>query len=267
MKQLVIKIPSSQGGLGKADGSELAPDKIQEQLKDLFAAEDGTEKEFEFDNVNIIDSNIEETNKNIYEKAKQVLSKKPIFIGGDHSITYSLVRAFSEEFKGQNNGIIIFDAHPDAENDFMPPTQEDLLPAMVKQDMIKPQNIILVGTRNWDKKEIEFLEQNKIKYFNMDEISEKGIKQISEELNKIVKTFDNLYISIDIDVLDPAFAPGTGYIEPAGLTTRESLYILQSIKQLNNIKSIDIMEINPKKDVNNMTSKVGAKLLVELAYY
>ena len=262
MKQLIIKIKSSQGGLGKADGSELAPDKIQEQLKDLFVSEDENNPEFEFDEVQIISSNIEETNKNIYEKAKQFLDKKPIFIGGDHSITYPLVKAFSKKYP--NNGIIIFDAHPDAENDFNPPTQEDLLPALINQNLIKKENIILVGTRNWHQNEIDFLKQHNIKYFSMKEIIEKGIKQTSEELINLLKGIKNLYLSIDIDVLDPAFTPGTGYCEPGGLTTRQLLYFLHKLKELN-IKAVDIMEINPKKDVNNMTSKIGAKLLVELS--
>ena len=78
------------------------------------------------------------------------------------------------------------------------------------------------------------------------------------------KNFDNLYISIDIDVIDPAFAPGTGYIEPAGLTSREFLYFLHRLKNLKNIRGYDIVEINPKKDINNLTTKLGAKILVEL---
>ena len=259
----VIKVKSSQGGLGKADGAELAPDKVEEQLKELFCSEDGKVIEFEFDEIEIVDSNIEETNKNIILKAKKNINDKVIFLGGDHSITYPLVKTFAEKF--ENTGIIIFDAHPDAENDFMPPSQEDLLPAMVKQNLVK--EIILVGTRNWDKNEIEFLKENKIKYFNMKEISEKGFKEVALELVEISKAIENLYVSIDIDVLDPAFAPGTGYYEPGGLATRELLYLLGKLKELGNIRAVDIMEINPKKDINDMTSKIGAKLLVELADY
>ncbi|MCK4522363.1 MAG: arginase family protein [Nanoarchaeota archaeon] len=258
----IIKIPSSQGGLGKADGSELAPDRIIEQTKDLFVSEDETIPKLEIDEVKIIESNIEETNKNIYKKAKQVLKEKPVFLGGDHSITYPLVKAFSETF--ENPGIIIFDAHPDAENDFNPPTQEDLLPVIVNQNIIKKENIILVGTRNWHQNEIEFLKNNNIRYFHMKEIAEKGISAIAESIISIAKNFNALYISIDIDVLDPAFAPGTGYNEPGGLTSRQLLTLLKKLKTLNNIKAYDIMEICPKKDINNITSKMGAKLIIEL---
>ncbi len=261
----VIKIPSSQGGLGKATGSELAPDLIIKQTKELFLSEDGSLPTFDQDEVKVVQSNIEETNKNIYSKAKETLKEtsKPLFLGGDHSITYPLVKAFSEIYP-KNPGIIIFDAHPDAENDFMPPSQEDLLCVLVNQNIIKKENIILIGTRNWHKNEIEFIKENKIRFFPMKEVASEGIHEVSESIMSIAKNFKDLYISIDIDVLDPAFAPGTGYIEPGGLTTRELLFFLHRLKKLKNLKAYDLVEINPKKDVNNMTSKVGAKLLVEL---
>jgi len=261
----VVKIASSQGGLGKADGAELAPDKVIEKTKELFMSEEGILPNFDVDSVSIVDSNIEETNKNIYSKALSVLKDnvRPLFLGGDHSVTYPIVKAFKEIYP-ENPGIIIFDAHPDAENDFMPPSQEDLLCAMVNQNVIKKENIILVGTRNWDKNEIEFIQKNKIKYFPMKEIAKDGVHEISESLMSVAKNFKDLYISIDIDVLDPAFAPGTGYIEPGGLTTRQLLFFLHRLKKLDNLKAFDLVEINPKKDVNDMTSKVGAKILVEL---
>mgnify|MGYP003974528921 FL=1 len=72
----------------------------------------------------------------------------------------------------------------------------------------------------------------------------------------------SLHISIDIDVLDPAFAPGVSYPEPAGLTTRQLLYYLQRIRRLNPT-SIDLVEVNPEKDINNITSKTAAKIIAE----
>ena len=64
-----------------------------------------------------------------------------------------------------------------------------------------------------------------------------------------------LYISIDIDAVDPAFAPGTGYIEPAGLTSRELIYLVQRFKLLKNLKMVDLVEINPEKDFTTKTPK------------
>ena len=78
------------------------------------------------------------------------------------------------------------------------------------------------------------------------------------------KNWDSLYLSIDIDAVDPAFAPGTGFIEPGGFTSREVLYIVQRLKRLRNLKMIDLVEVNPKKDLNKMTIKLSAKIVKEL---
>jgi len=72
------------------------------------------------------------------------------------------------------------------------------------------------------------------------------------------------YISIDIDSVDPAFAPGTGYIEPGGLSSRELIYFIKRLSLLNNFRGGDIVEINPDLDNRNMTVKLGAKILSEM---
>ena len=246
----LIKIPYSQSG------TELAPEKVLSQLSKNLS-EDGILPIFEIDEIKVIITNSEETNNNIYNQAKEILEQniKPLFLGGDHSITLPIMKAFREIYP-QNPGIIIFDAHCDSLND------EDLIPYLAK--IIKKENVILVGNRTWNKDEFEFIKSNKIKYFSMKEIAQEGIHEISDAIMSVAKNFKDLYISIDIDVLDPAFAPGTGYIEPGGLTTRELLFFLHRLKKLKNIKAYDLVEINPKKDINNMTSKVGAKILVEL---
>lgn len=259
----IIKIPSSQGGLGRADGSELAPDAVVKETKNFYLCEDGVLPQLEVDEVKVVPSNIEETNENIYKKAREVMQQKPLFIGGDHSVSYPLIKAFSESF--ENPGIVVFDAHPDAENDFRPPTQEDNLIAIVKEKLVKSQNIILVGIRNWHANEIKFLKDNKIKYFNMKEISFEGIHNVCDAVMAAAKDFGALYVSIDIDVVDPAFAPGTGWREPGGLTSRELLYFLQRLKLLKNLKALDLVEINPGKDSNELTTRLGAKIVVELS--
>ena len=246
----LIKIPYSQSG------TELAPEKVLSQLSKNLS-EDGILPIFEIDEIKVIITNSEETNNNIYNQAKEILEQniKPLFLGGDHSITLPIMKAFREIYP-QNPGIIIFDAHCDSLND------EDLIPYLAK--IIKKENVILVGNRTWNKDEFEFIKSNKIKYFSMKEIAQEGIHEISDAIMSVAKNFKDLYISIDIDVLDPAFAPGTGCQEPGGLTTRELLFFLHRLKRLKNIKAYDLVEINPKKDIDNITSKVGAKILVEL---
>lgn len=260
----LIKVPFSAGGLGKTKGCELGPDKIVEKLKEFHLSEGGMLPNFDVEEVKVMQDNIEESFKSIANGAESILkdNDKPIFIGGDHSVTYPLVEAFSKTF--DNPGLVVFDAHPDCESDFLPATHEDIIRGLIKNGIVKKENIILVGLRNWHKEEYNFIKENKIKYFDMKEISMEGIKEVSESVMSVAKNFGSLYISIDIDVLDPAFAPGTGYPEPGGLTTRELLFFLHRLKMMKNLKAMDIVEVNPSKDVNELTSKVGAKLVLEL---
>lgn len=260
----ILKIPFSAGGLGKTKGTELAPDEILKHLKEFYLNESGTLPFFNTEEIKINQSNIEETNKAITLKVKEnLINSKTILLGGDHSITYSAFKALSNS-KENNPGLLIFDAHPDCMQDFNPPTHEDFVKVLVNQNLIKPENIILVGLRNWHKNEYEFLKKNRIKYFPMKNLTQENLHDVTDSIMYSAKKFSSLYISIDIDVIDPAFAPGTGYPEPAGLTPRQFLYILHRIKNLKNIKIIDIVEVNPKKDTNNITSKLAAKILAEL---
>lgn len=247
----VIKIPFSKKGTGE----ELAPDKVLEKTKEFFMSEEGILPNLDVEEADIPD-------ENIYPSALKALKEnaRPVFLGGDHSVTLPIAKAFAEAYPG-NPGIVIFDAHPDARNDL---GYEDLLCGLINQNLIKKENIILVGTRNWNNSEIDFIRKNKIKYFPMKEIIAEGVNEVSESWMSVAKNFKDLYVSIDIDVLDPAFAPGTGCTEPGGLSTRELLFFLHRLKKLHNLRAFDLVEVNPKKDVNDMTSKAGAKILVEL---
>ena len=259
----LIKIPAING-LGKTEGCEKAPEKIISHLKEFYLNEDGMLPLFDIEEVEVEKANIEKTNENIYNKIKESLNEaEQIFIlGGDHSITYPCFKAFSEELA--NAGLLVFDAHPDCVNNFKPPTHEDYLRVLVEERKLKKENVVLVGLRNWHKEEYKFLKENKIKFFNMKEIANENIHEVSESIMSVAKNFNALYVSIDIDAMDPAFAPGTGYMEPGGFTSRELLYFLKRLKLLKNLKAIDLVEINPDKDSNELTVKLGAKILSEM---
>ena len=126
--------------------------------------------------------------------------------------------------------------------------------------------VIIVGLRNWHSNEYNFLKDKKVKYFTMKEVFERGVREICDSVMFVAKQWPSLYLSIDIDAVDPAFAPGTGHKSPGGLTSRELLYFVQRLMNLHNLKMFDIVEINPAKDVNNLTVKLGAKIIRELCF-
>ncbi|MBW2993100.1 arginase family protein [Candidatus Woesearchaeota archaeon] len=257
----LIKIPFAGGGLGKAESAEKGPDKIVEQMHDLFLNESGVNPGFEIEEVKVNNSNIDETNKAIFEKVLS-LKEKAIILGGDHSITYSCFRAFCQNNPGA--GLVIFDAHPDLEAGLDTPTQEDYTRLLIKEGILDAKKLILIGTRNWHGYEKEFALQNNIKSFDMKQIFKIGVDDVCDNIMEQINKWPAVYISIDIDVVDPAFAPGTGYREPGGLSSRELLHMLQRIKLLKNIRMIDLVEIAPDRDIADLTSKLGAKIVKEM---
>ncbi|MBU2589343.1 MAG: arginase family protein [Nanoarchaeota archaeon] len=256
----LIKVPTSQGGMHKT-GSEKAPDMIVDAISDFYTSEDSHKHNFIIDKVTIINNNLEDTNNMIFQKAEELLDNKCLFIGGDHSITYPIFKAFAK--KHQNPGIIVFDAHPDCVNLFHPPSHEDWLRTLIEDGYLQPENVILVATRNIDETEKEFLEKNNIKVYHAKNMRY-DMDTICDGIMELAHNFGALYLSIDIDAIDPAFAPGTGYIEPAGLTSRDMVYFVNRIKKMKNFRAADIVEVNPDKDINEMTIKLAAKLAVEL---
>jgi agmatinase len=239
----IVKIPYSEG-TDVNKGTEKAPAEIIKQLNKCWSNENLQDNKYE-----IIDSDIKE------------LKEGDIFIGGDHTISYYIFKKFFKDKR--DSGIIVFDAHPDLYQHFDKPIQTDWLYFLIKEKLVKPENIILVGIRNCDIKEIEILKDYKIKYFTARQLFN-NIENACDGIMELAKNFLDLYISVDIDVLDPAFAPGTGYIEPGGLSTRELIYLLQRIKLIKNIRKYDLVEVNPDKDINNLTSKAAAKIIKEL---
>lgn len=258
----IIKVPSSQGSMGKNTGCEKAPDRILEAMKNLPLDEEGRECRFSGDEVQIPEKNLTQTNQRILEKLTQ-LEEPGILLGGDHSITYPGVRAFAKSH--QDAGVVIFDAHPDCINNFKPPSHEDYLKVLLENGVLSKQNVVLVGIRKWDVKEFAYLRKNNIKYYSMKEIFEEGIRETCDNVMSVARQWGALYLSIDIDVIDPGFAPGTGYPSPGGLTSRQLIYFLHRIKKLNNLKMADLVEVNPQLDpFSQITVKLGAKLLREL---
>ena len=249
----LVKVPFSAGSLGKNIGTEKAPDEIVNELKKMYCSEEGNEIKFEVGEIKVDNSDIEKTMQEI-EK-----TEGDIFLGGDHSITYGLFKGFSK--KNKNAGLLVFDAHPDCMENFKV-THEDFINVLISEGILKKENLVLVGLRSWDKQEIEWLKKNKIKFFTSKDIFN-NTENVCDSVMEMCRNFGSLYLSIDIDVVDPAFAPGTGYLEPGGITSRELIYFIQRIKMLKNLKRADLVEINPDKDVNNITVRLGAKIIGE----
>ncbi|ENN95757.1 agmatinase [Methanocaldococcus villosus KIN24-T80] len=179
--------------------------------------------------------------------------KKPIIFGGEHSITFPIIKAVKEIY---NDFIVIqFDAHCDLRDEYL---GNPLSHACVMRRIYEiNKNIFQFGVRSGDKEEWEFIKKCNI-YSKQRLLNEEDI-DIIKDINKPI------YVTIDIDVLDPAFAPGTGTPEPCGFTTKElfnSLYLLRDVKDM--IVGFDIVEVAPIYDLANITAITAAKIAREL---
>jgi agmatinase len=160
------------------------------------------------------------------------------------------MRAFSKHHK--NTALIYFDAHLDCEDDFLPPTHEDIIRAAVNERFFEPENILMIGSRKAYPKETKFVEEKGIKLGKL------------ENVKDFIKNKEAIYISLDIDVFDPKFAPGTGYPEENGLKPGEILPIIADLIATKKVKGTDIVEVSPPKDTNNMTSKLAASIILKI---
>ncbi len=244
----LISVASSQGSLGKNKGCELFPKKIFKSFK--------LEKEF----VKIIENNNVETDEQIFLKAKQVFSKKefPLFIGGDHSITYSEFKAFSEKHK--NSSLIVFDAHADCAQFFKPVSHEDMNKVLVEEKILKKQKLLLIGVRKIYKIEKQWLSEKKIKLITAKQIHT-NFEKAKKELKNFLKKQENIFVSIDADVFDPKIMPATGYLEKNGLNEKQFFELLKTTIETKKIKAMDLVEINPLKDIENKGIKLGKKII------
>jgi arginase len=176
--------------------------------------------------------------------------RRPFCLGGDHSITYPIVRAFGKRFKDLT--VIHFDAHPDLYDEFQGNRHSHASPfARIMEEKLA-KRLIQVGIRT-----MNAAQKKQAARFGV-EVFEIGKKRALEE----VKTWCPVYVSFDMDVLDPAFAPGVSHREPGGMSVREVLDHLHSITAT--IVGGDIVEYNPSRDVSELTATVAAKILKEL---
>ena len=178
-------------------------------------------------------------------------NKQIIILGGEHLITLGSFSCFPK-----NTGYVVFDAHYDLRDQY---ADIKLSHAAYLRRLVEKrgsENIVHVGARAFVKEELAFLTDNKIRTVSDKEIRDgNGVKLLKD----ITSTFDSIYLSIDLDVLDPAFAPGVGNPEAVGISSRE-LYDLVTVLQNKKIEAADIVELNPTYD-NGATASMAAKMI------
>ena len=201
--------------------------------------------------------NQEENNSRIKSLVSEIISnnKFPIGLGGEHSLTPPVIEAMVEKYPNLN--VLIMDAHLDFRDGYEGNHWSHASTTRRIFDLLGPNNIWLLGVRSASSTEVSEARASKLNY------TESGWVDLREHLADMLDLFQGpLYLSLDMDVIDPAFAPGVSHHEPGGLSTREMITIIHQIN--GQVVGGDIVEYNPNRDINDMTAVVGAKLMKEL---
>lgn len=264
----------------EAPNSALAPTEIRKASNDLALT---TELGYKIPDLNVVDlgdikieneEDVENNLKNVINFINNIYSQKkdiiPVMIGGDHFCSFPMIKAIGDSFKKQNElGVLIFDAHLDfyKEWDKGVFSHATISHRVFDLDYINNKNLVIAGTRDIDIPELILADKENIFHLDAYRLLEEGLEKSIEHIIEYFKysNIKSLYVSIDIDALDPSIAPGTGFAIPGGYSYREMWKTLREIAKSFNIIGFDIVEVAPNLDIQSkLTCNLAAKLIVEL---
>ncbi len=232
-------------------GPALAPAEIRKNLHNgasNYTSENGIDI---YDDIELIDHGDIKANafEDIYPSLKKLVTKdKILFLGGDHSISFPIIKLM-KEMHGEFD-ILHFDAHPDLYEEYQDDPFSHACPFARIMENKLTNRLVSVGIRTLNKHQKDQAERFGVEFICMNEI---------EKMHKLI--FDKpLYISFDLDAIDPAYAPGVSHHEAGGLTSREVINFINKIEAP--VIGADIVELNPKRD-NGITAALAVKLMKE----
>ena len=207
--------------------------------------------------VDIVES-LEETHRRVRTVVSEIVRSKktPVMAGGEHSITKPAVEALPND-----TGLVSFDAHLDLRDEFL---GEKLSHATFMRriaEHLGPDHVMEVGIRAFSKPELDFCRKEGVTVVTPVDLRKEGLEKTGKRISSFLNRFRHGYVTVDIDVLDPAFAPGVGNPEPDGLSTDELLTLVESA-MVTNLSGFDLVEVSPQLD-SGQTAAVGAKVILE----
>jgi len=184
-------------------------------------------------------------------------NKVPVFIGGEHTITLGVMRSLDE-----NVAVVSFDAHLDLRDDYLGLTISHTTFMRRIKETVNPSKILEIGTRAVCKEELDYAKKSGIEYLTAHQIRKDGVKNTVETIDDMLEGYEKIYLTIDLDVLDPAFAPAVQNPEPEGLDTPTLMDLLEAICD-SRVVGFDLVEVAPHYD-RGLTATQAAKTLFEV---
>jgi agmatinase len=188
------------------------------------------------------------------------VKKRPVVIGGEHTITLGVLKGLGD--KAKKTALVSFDAHLDLRREYQGLTLSHTTFMRMINEEVKPAKIIEVGTRAACKEELDYAEASGIDFFTAQQMRKEGATQIAQKLKEELAQYKNVYLTIDMDVLDPAFAPAVQNPEAEGLETHVLLDILCALCD-KRVIGFDVVEIAPVYD-QGISAVAAAKVMFEV---
>jgi agmatinase len=183
--------------------------------------------------------------------------KVPVFMGGEHTITLGIMRSLDE-----NVALVSFDAHLDLRDDYLGLSLSHTTFMRRIKETVNPSKILEIGTRAVCKEELDYAKESGIQFLTAHQIRKDGVKNMVKMINDILGGYEKLYLTIDMDVLEPAFAPAVQNPEPEGLDTTTLLDLLEAVCD-RRVIGFDLVEVAPHYDLG-LTATQAAKTLFEV---
>ncbi len=219
---------------------------------------------------NVVPAALERGHAMIFRKVLEIASTGavPIILGGDHSITWPAVSAVAQARAPKSIGIVHFDAHADTANDDWGVLSGHGAPMrrLIESGAVDGRNFVQVGLRGyWPPPHVfEWMREHGLRWHLMREIEERGAEAVIDDaIAEALDGPDAIYLSIDIDVLDPGMAPGTGTPEPGGMLTRELLRAIRRIVAQVELAGMDVVEVSPPYDHAEITAAAAHRCVLE----
>lgn len=205
---------------------------------------------------------VDETLKRLEFVTKDLLDAKkmPVVIGGEHTITLGVIRSL-----GENVALVSFDAHLDLRNEYMGLTTSHATFMRRIKEQVKPHKILEIGTRAVCKEELEYAKKSGTQFLTVQQIRRDGVEKTTKKIDTLLADCERIYLTIDMDVLDPAFAPAVQNPEPDGLDMPMFLDLLGKVCD-HRIVAFDLVEVAPHYD-KGITAIQAAKTIFEVLGY
>jgi agmatinase len=191
----------------------------------------------------------------------------PMVLGGDHSIAHPNVGAAAEHFRPRTVGIIHFDAHADDVASLHGVRRSHGTPMrlLVEEGSVRGEHIVQVGLRGYwpDPEDFEWARGQGFRWHLMQDVVERGLDPVLDDVVAAAGDWDEVWLSLDIDVVDPAHAPGTGTPEPGGITAAEMLRAARRLGHEVGFCGMEVVEVSPPYDNADITAMLGNRIVLE----